>query len=246
MIREYLSSLEKNYGYIGNWQPDCPIQVGNWADVELGFLPWLKDCLGISNKHLEINKNLHSVMSGKLENIEVKKEKRTALTLSHNVSISMSESCGTVSIKAKKAGGFFAVFQDVHEINAEPVSFRDNLEKLHKTSVAVVSGVTYVKKGTLVIFNQETASIQLAGSSSSLAALLDNKIGINMDFDISYECAGLAMYQAESGKPLVPFLKLYIAEQDKQNGFRGQAARRGRNYDIMPFSYQDFFEAYHG
>lgn len=42
MIKEYLNSLEKNYGYTGNWQPNCSLQVGSWADVEHDFLLWLK------------------------------------------------------------------------------------------------------------------------------------------------------------------------------------------------------------
>lgn len=240
MIREYLSSLEKYYGYTGNWQPNCPVHVGDWADVELGFLPWLKEFLGISYKSLEINKNLHSVMTGSLGDLEIKKEKRASMTLSHNVAIEMSESCQAVNIKAQKKGGFFAVFQGMHEYSAEPVSFKDKLYNLDKTSVAVVSGVTYVKKGILIVFNKNTASLTLAGGSS-LEALMDKPSSINMDFDISYECEGIAVYQAEPERPLIPFLKIYIAEQDKQSGFHGQSSHPKNNYDIIPFSYNDFF-----
>lgn len=243
MIREYLSSLEKCYGYTGNWQPNCPVHVGDWADVELGFLPWLKEFLGISYKSLEINKNLHSIMIGSLGDLEVKKEKRAPMTLSNNVSIEMSESCRAVSIKAQKKGGFFAAFQDVQEYNAEPVSFRDRLHNLDKTSVAIVSGVTYAKKGILIVFNKNTASLTLSGDSS-LEALMDNPSLIKMDFDISYECEGIAVYQAEPAKPLIPFLKLYIAEQDKQSGFNGHFLHLENKYDIIPFSYADFFNQY--
>lgn len=243
MIKEYLNALEKNYGYTGNWQPNCPIHVGDWADVELGFLPWLKEFLGISHKGLEINRNLHSVMSSSLGDLDVKKEKRASLTLSHNVSINMSESSQAVHIKAQKKGGFFAVFQDIQEYSAEPESFKGKLQNLNTTSAAIVSGVTYVKKGILIVFNKNTAALTLSGGSS-LEALMGKPASINMDFDISYECEGIAVYQAEPAKPLIPFLKIYIAEQDKQNGFDGHSSQFKNNYDIMPFSYNDFFKPY--
>lgn len=70
MIKEYLNSLERCYGYTGNWQPNCPVQVGNWTDVELGFLPWLKSFLGISYTNLEINQNIHSIMTETLSDVE--------------------------------------------------------------------------------------------------------------------------------------------------------------------------------
>lgn len=140
MVGQYLKTLEKYYGYTGNWQPNESVQVGDWADVELGFLPWLKEFLGIGDQTQIISKNLHSVMAGTLGDIEVKEEKRASVTLSHNVSISMSESCQAVSVKAQKKGGFFAVFQNMYETNAESASFRDKLDTLDKTSVAVVSG----------------------------------------------------------------------------------------------------------
>lgn len=246
MIGEYLKSLEKEYGYTGNWQPNCPIQVGNWADVELGFLPWLKEFLGISYKCLQINQDLHSVMAGVLDGIDVKKEKRAPFSLCYGASWSMSASCDAVNIKSEKKGGFFAIFQGIKEINAEPKSFRDKLETLDKTSVAVVSGLTYVKKGILIIFTQEASSLTLSGKSSSFAGLLDDPGAIDMNFNVSYENEGAAVYRAEPDKPLVPFFKIYIAEKDKQSGFCGYSARPGRNYDIMPFSYGEFFNLYQG
>ncbi|MDE6020232.1 MAG: hypothetical protein K2H01_04430 [Ruminococcus sp.] len=241
MIKEYLSSLEKCYGYTGNWQPNCPVQVGNWTDVELGFLPWLKRFLGISYANLDINQSIHSIMTETLNGVESKKEKRASLTLSHNVLLNMSGDCSAVSIKAKKRGGFFAVFQDVQEVTADAQSFRNGLDQLNKPSVAVISGVTYVKKGILVVFNQEEASLTLSGEAYSLAGLTDAPSSVKMDFHVSCGCDGTAIFQAEPTKPLVPFFKIYIAEKDKKNGFSGRASRPGRNYDITPFSYQDFF-----
>lgn len=244
MIKEYLSSLEKCYGYIGNWQPNCPVQVGNWTDVELGFLPWLKGFLGISYTNLEINRDIHGIMTETLNNIEIKKEKRASLTLSHNISLNMSGDCSAVSIKAKRKGGFFAIFQDIQEVTADARSFRDGLEQLSKPSVAVISGVTYVKKGLLVVFNQAEASLTLSGEAYSLAGLTDAPSSVKMDFHVSCGCDGTAIFQAEPTRPLIPFLKIYIAEKDKKNGFSGRASRPGRNYDIMPFSYLNFFHIY--
>ena len=241
MIREYLNSLEKCYGYTGNWQPNCPVQVGNWTDVEIGFLPWLKSFLGIRYENLEINQNIHSIMTETLSDVESKKEKRASLTLSHNVSLNMSGDCSAVNIKAKKKGGFFAVFQDVQEVTAGARSFRNGLERLNKPSVAVVSSVTYAKKGILVVFNQEEAALTLSGEAYSLAGLTDAPSSLKLDFHVSCGCEGTAIFQAEPSKPLVPFLKIYIAEKDKKNGFSGRTSRPGRNYDITPFSYQDFF-----
>lgn len=242
MIREYLSSLEKCYGYTGNWQPNSLVHVGDWADVELGFLPWLKGFLGISYKSLEINKNLHSVMRGSLGDLDVKKEKRASMMLSHDVSIGAAESGRAVSIKAQKKGGFFAVFQEVQEYGAQPAAFRDKLRELNKTSVAVVAGATYVKKGFLVVFNRNTASLTLSGGSS-LDVLIKEPSLMNLDFDISYECEGIAVYQAEPSRPLIPFLKIYIAEREKHNGFDGRLAVASEDYGIAPFSYNDFFRA---
>lgn len=105
--------------------------------MELGFLPWLKGFLGISYTNLEINQDIHSIMTETLSDVEIKKEKRASMTLSHNVSLSMSGDCSVVSIKAKKRGGFFAIFQDVQEVIADARSFRDGLERLNKTSVVV-------------------------------------------------------------------------------------------------------------
>lgn len=244
MVREYLRNLEKNYGYTGNWQPNSPIDVGNWSDVELGFLPWLKQFLGISYQNIEINKNLHSVMTGSLDGIAVQKEKRAPMTLSYKISMSMSESCHGVRITAQKKGGFYAAFQDMQEVSADPVSFRDKLDGLDKDSVAIVSGVTYVKKGILIVFAQEAASLTLSGNFSSLMELLDKQPVLNTDFQISCESEGIAAFQAEPGKPLIPFMKIYIAERDKQRGFCGRSARPGRNYDITPFSYDTFFDLY--
>ncbi len=244
MIREYLTSLEKNYGYVGNWQPNCLLQIGDWSDVELGFLPWLKGFLGISYKNLEISKNLHSVMVNNLGNIRVIKEKRASFSLAQNVSFQMSESCNVVSIVAQKRGGFFAAFEDIQEFTADSASFRENLESLNKTAIAIVSGVTYVKKGILAVFSQESAALTLPVNTSLLSELMNNPSLINMDCKVSCESAGMAIYQAEPTKPIIPFLKIYIAEQDKKSQFGGRFARLGRNYDIMPFSYRDFFELY--
>lgn len=241
MIKEYLSSLEKYYGYTGNWQPNSPVHVGDWADVERGFLPWLKGFLGISYKSLEINKDLHSIMVGSLGDLEIKKEKRASMFLSRHVTIDVSESSQLISIKAQKKGGFFAVFQDVYEYNAEPEAFRNNMYKLNKSSVAIVAGVTYVKKGILIVFNQNTSSITLSGDSS-LNVLMDNPTLAKLDLNISYEGGGAAVYQAEPSKPLIPFLKLYIAEQEKQSGFDGSSLHSGNNYDLIPFSFTKFFE----
>lgn len=244
MIKEYLSSLEKCYGYTGNWQPNCPVQVGSWADVELGFLPWLKGFLGISYANLEITQSLHGIMTETLKDVELKKEKRASFTLSHNISLNMSADCSAVSICAKKKGGFFAAFQGVQEVTADARSFRNGLDKLNKTSIAVVSGATYAQKGILIVFNQEEASLTLSGKADSLAGLTDDPSSVNMDFHVSCGCNGTAIFQAEPAKPLVPFLKIYIAEKDKKNGFSGRASRPGRNFDITPFSYQDFFHLY--
>lgn len=244
MIKEYLSSLEKCYGYTGNWQPNCPVHVGDWTDVELGFLPWLKEFLGIKYTKLEINQNLHSIMTETINNLEIRREKRASLTLSHNISLNMSGDCSAVSIRAKKRGGFFAVFQDIQDVIAEAQSFRNELDKLNSTSIAVVSGVTYVKKGILVVFNEEEASLTLSGKAYSLAGLIDDPSSTNMDFHVSCGCDGIAIFQAEPAKPLIPFLKIYIAERDKKNGFCGRASRPGKNFDITPFSYQDFFHLY--
>lgn len=244
MVKGYLSSLEKCYGYTGNWQPNCPVRVGDWTEVELGFLPWLKGFLGIRYSNLEIAQDLHSIMTETLDGLKLKKEKRASSALSHNISLEMSGDCGAVSIKAKRRGGFFAVFQDILEVTADAQSFRDGLDKLNKTSIAAVSGVTYVKKGILIIFDQEEASVTLSGKACSLARLTDDLSSIDMDLHISCGSNGTAIFQAEPSKPLVPFLKIYIAERDKKNGFCGRASRPGRSFQIMPFSYQDFFLAY--
>lgn len=243
MIKEYLSSLEKNYGYTGNWQPNSPVEVGSWTDIELGFLPWLKQLVGIRYKSLEIDKNLHSIISGSLGNLDLKKEKRAPVTLSHNVSIDINGTGQPVSIKAQKKGGFFAVFQDIYEQKADPTLFRCELDKLNRTSIAVVSGVTYVKKGILVVFNKNMASFSLS-KGFSLDAWTDNPSLIDLDFNVSSNNEGLVVYQAESSRPLIPFIDIYIAERAKQKGFDGRFLQTESSYDITRFSYTDFFGQY--
>ena len=243
MIKEYLNSLEKNYGYTGNWQPNCSLQVGNWADVELGFLPWLKELVGIHFKSLEINENLHSIMAGSLGDLNLKKEKMAPMTLYHNVSINAGGSCQPVSIKAQKKGGFFAVFQDIYAQRADPVLFKDKLEKLNKTSIAVVSGVMSVKKGFLVVFNKNSASITLSGDCS-LDTLINHPAALHSNLDISYNTDGVVMFQAEPAKPLMPFVTIHIAEHEKQSGFDGHSSLSEGGYDIAPFSYTDFFSQF--
>lgn len=241
MIKEYLSSLEKCYGYTGNWQPNCPIAVGKWADVELGILPWLKELLGTGCKSREINKNLHSIMSGSLEGLRIKQEKRASITLSHNVSMDISESSNTVCISAQKKGGFFALLQDVQEEIAESASFKEQLQQLDKTSVAVVAGITRAKKGILIVFNKKAASLSLEGGMIQEA--LSGKLALSStEFRISSECQGIAVFQAEPSRPLIPFVKIYIAERETQSGFDGRKVHLDENYEIMPFSYADLFQ----
>jgi len=249
MRKEYFSSLEEIYGFTGNWEPSDSVQVGDWTDVEYGFLPWLKETVGITSKELEISKKLHGIVKGSLAQLDVKIKKKAPLFMSYNVSVEAGVSGAPVSIKAKKKGGFFAVFQDIYEESADPVSFRDRLKELNRTSIAIVSGVTRVKKGILVIFSHNAASISLP-INFSLDAIQNDPAAINLDFALSCQSEGILAFQAEPQKQLFPFVKIHIAEREKQSRFDGSFVREGNslcsenNYSIEPFSYTKFLKRF--
>lgn len=248
MRKEYFSSLEEIYGFTGNWAPSDDVQVGDWTDVEYGFIPWLKETAGIITREMEISKKLHGIMKGSLGQLDVKVIKKAPLFMSYNVSVEAGVSGAPISIKAQKKGGFFAIFQDIYEESADPVSFKDKLNELNKTSIAIVSGVTRVKKGILVIFSHNAASISLP-INFSLDALQNAPAAINLDFVLSHQSEGVLAFQAEPQKQLIPFVKIHIAEREKQSRFDGSFVRDGNsscsenNYSIEPFSYTNFLKS---
>lgn len=267
MRKEYFKALEGKYGYTANWAPNEDVQIGAWTDIESGFIPWINRVRKNNTPEMEINDGLHNVMRGVLEEVTTKKKKLAPMFMSHQVSMDAGISGGPASIKAKKAGGFFAVLQDIYEISAEPASFQEKLQELNKTSVALISSVTYVKKGIIVIFSEDTASFTLP-IGFSLDTMINKPGEVDLDVAFSYTSEGMIAYKAEPGKKLTPFVKIHVVNSI---GHKTPAApsRKGKSpiptmsyvmgpqdfvnsaprfvkptetYDIQPFSYTDFFE----
>lgn len=259
MLKEYFSSLEDTYGFTGNWEPSESVQVGDWVDVKSGFLPWLKNAVGIENATEDLNRSLHNIMKNSLSGVATKRKKKAPMLLYHDVSVEVGVSGGPASIKALKKGGFFAIFQDVYEVSADPESFKNGLSKVDKTSIAIVSGITYVNKGILVVFSHDAASITLP-IKGSLETMLNDPALIDLDFALSYQSEGVIAFQAEPGKELYPFVKIHTVgkKQEIQRNLRRSAMRRTAmmpqgniaqafssprledDYVIEPFSYTDF------
>lgn len=263
MIKEYCKFMAKEYKYTANWKPYEGIKVGDWTKLETGFRPWL-DKVALDS---EIIDDLKSVMRGSLDTIMTTKSKLPPMCLSHKVSIDAGISGGPVKISATKEGGFFAIFQDIQQISAKPSSFQEKIRELDEEYVAIISSVTKVSKGLLVIFSESKASFTLpAEFNFSLDKMHHelNSINLNFDISIAYSDAGVSVFQAEPGRELIPFV---VIERVKPHEVRD--LRRGRNpepkmsyslapqsvvkraprsvkptekYDIQPFSYTDFFE----
>lgn len=265
MRQEYFSSLQKHFGYTANWAPNEDVHVGDWTDIKSGFLPWLNRVIGKSSIEIEINEGLRSVMKGSLGEIHTEDKEVGPMFLSYNVSMDAGISAGAASIKAKKAGGFFAILQDVHVVSAEPAAFQKKLRKLNKTSVAIVTSVTYAKQGLLVVFSEDTASFTFP-MGISLDEIINKPGVIDLSFASSYTGNGVAAYKSENDKNLTPFIRIHIEEREEQRKSAVHTAHRGRNlvpemsysiadltrqphfghsiekYVMKPFSYTEFFD----
>lgn len=230
MRKEYFEALTNEYGYTANWKPNESVQVGDWTNIATGFKPWLNRVLANTTLDMEINDGLHNVMRGSLEKVAKTKRKLAPMCLSHQISIDAGISGGPAKIRATKAGGFFAIFQDYQEISAKPSSFQKKMHELDEAYVAIISSVTCVSKGFLVIFNEDTASFTLPiGFDYSLEQMLHEpaSINLNFDFNVSYTDAGVIAFQAESDKILTPFVK--IAKVKPHRELTDRALRQGRN-----------------
>ena len=230
MRKEYFKALTNEYGYTANWAPSESVEVGDWTNLEAGFKPWLNRVLNNTTLDMEINDGLHNVMRCSLEKVAKTERKLAPMCLSYQVSIDAGISGGPAKIRATKAGGFFAIFQDIHEISAKPSSFQEKIHELDEEYVAIISSVTCVSKGFLVIFNEDTASFTLPiGFDYSLEQMLHKPDLINLDFDFkaSYTNAGVIAFQAQSDKMLIPFVK--IAKVKPHGELTGRALRQERN-----------------
>ena len=211
MRKEYFEAMTNEYGYTANWKPNESVAVGDWTNIATGFKPWLNRVLANTTLDMEINDGLHNVMRGSLGKVAKTNRKLAPMCLSYQVSIYAGISGGPAQIRATKAGGFFAIFQDIHEISAKPSSFQEKIRELDEAYVAIISSVTCVSKGFIVIFNEDTASFTLPiGFDYSLEQMLHVPGSINLDFDfnVSYNDAGVIAFRAESDKMLTPFVKI--------------------------------------
>lgn len=270
MRKEYFKSMADTYGYTANWAPNESVEVGDWTSIETGLKPWLNRVVNNTTLDMEINDGLHNVMKGSLGKITKKRDEQASMCLSHQVFIDAGISGGPAKIRATKAGGFFAIFQGVQKISAKPSSFQEKIQELDEEYIAVISSVTHVKKGLLVIFSEESASFTLPiGFNYTLDELKNehNSINLDFEFDVSYNNSGVIAYQAEPGKMLMPFVK--IEKIKPRIRVIGDVARMGmapvpakssvmlpkanaartrrstqptKKYVTQPFSYTDFFE----
>lgn len=270
MRKEYFKSMADKYGYTANWAPNESVNVGDWTSIETGLKPWLNRVMNNKTLDMEISDGLHNVMKGSLGKIAKTTEEQASMCLSHQVFIEAGISGGPAKIRATKAGGFFAIFQDIQKTSAKPLSFQKKIQKLNEGYIAVISSVTHVRKGLLVIFSEDTASFTLPiGFNYTLEELNNehNSIRLDFDFNVSHTNSGVIAFQAEPGKMLTPFVKIekikprirvisdvaraVIAPVPakskgmlrKAHGLRARCSvRTMQKYVIQPFSYTDFFE----
>lgn len=270
MRKEYFKSMADTYGYTANWEPNESVKVGDWTSIETGLKPWLNRVMNNTTLDMEINDGLHNVMKGSLGKITKTRDEQASMCLSHQVFIEAGISGGPAKIRATKAGGFFAIFQDIQKISAKPSSFQEKIQELDEEYIAVISSVTHVKKGLLVIFSEDTASFTLPiGFNYTLEEMNNEHNSIKLDFDFNVSCtnSGVIAFQAEPGKMLTPFVKIEkikprirlidnAARQGrvpvpamsnvmlpKANAARARrSAQPVKKYVIQPFSYTDFFE----
>lgn len=270
MRKEYFKSMADTYGYTANWAPNESVEVGDWTSIETGLKPWLNRVVNNTTLDMEINDGLHNVMKGSLGKITKKRDEQASMCLSHQVFIDAGISGGPAKIRATKAGGFFAIFQGVQKISAKPSSFQEKIQELDEEYIAVISSVTHVKKGLLVIFSEESASFTLPiGFNYTLDELKNehNSINLDFEFDVSYNNSGVIAYQAESGKMLTPFVKIekikphikvfhdgvrqgrtsapkmfYGLFPSANAAHTSRSAQPTKKYVTQPFSYTDFFE----
>lgn len=270
MRKEYFKSMADIYGYTANWAPNESVEVGDWTSIETGLKPWLNRVVNNTTLDMEINDGLHNVMKGSLGKITKTRDEQASMCLSHQVFIDAGISGGPAKIRATKAGGFFAVFQGIQKISAKPSSFQDKIQELDEEYIAVISSVTHVKKGLLVIFSEDSASFTLPiGFNYTLDEISNehNSIKLDFDFNVSHTNSGVIAFQAEPGKMLTPFVKIEkikppikvfhdVVRQGRTpvltkshvtlpqaNAARvHRSARPTKKYIITPFSYTDFFE----
>lgn len=241
MRKEYFNSLEQEYGYTANWAPNESVAVGDWTNIATGFKPWLNRVRTNTTLDMEINDGIHNVMRGSLEKVATKRRKLAPLCMSHQISIDAGISGDPAKIRATKAGGFFAIFQDLYEISAKPSSFKEKIHELDETYVAIISSVTYVSKGVLVIFSKDTASFTLPiGFDYSLDKMKKEPNLINLDFDFDLSCTseGVIAFKAESDKMLAPFVKIEQIELHRE--LTGRALRQGRNPAVRKSASKNF------
>ena len=269
MLKEYFQNLAER-DYTANWKPNEGVKVGEWTNIATGFIPWFNRIVDNTALAIEINKGLHSVMKGSLKKIYTETRELAPMCMYHQVSVDVGISGGPAKIKAQKAGGYFAIFQDLYEISAKPASFQKKIQELDEAYVAIISSVTHVRKGLLVIFDEDTASFTLPiGFDYSLEQMHHEPGAINLDFDfnISSSNAGVMVYQAKPDKMLTPFVKIEqtvptggltsrVSRQRKASvptmsyvmgpqDFADSAPRSVQpteKYVLKPFSYTDFFE----
>lgn len=270
MRKEYFKSMADTYGYTANWEPNESVNVGDWTSIETGLKPWLNRVMNNTTLDMEINNGLHNIMKGSLGKITETIDEQASMCLSHQVSIEAGISGGPAKIRATKAGGFFAIFQDIQKFSAKPSSFQKKIQKLNEEYIAVISSVTHVKKGFLVIFSEDTASFTLPiGFNYTLDEMKNKHNSIKLDFDFNVSCtnSGVIAFQAEPGKMLTPFVQIEKIKPLKR--IISNAARQGKipvpamsnvmlpksnaacahrsaqpmkKYVIQTFSYTDFFE----
>ncbi|MCM1439542.1 MAG: hypothetical protein NC131_10140 [Roseburia sp.] len=254
MRKEYFKSMADTYGYTANWEPNESVNVGDWTSIETGLKPWLNRVMNNKTLDMEISDGLHNVMKGSLGKITKTTEEQASMCLSHQVFIEAGISGGPAKIRATKAGGFFAIFQDIQKTSAKPSSFQKKIQELNEEYIAVISSVTHVRKGLLVIFSEDTASFTLPiGFNYTLEELNNenNSIRLDFDFNVSHTNSGVIAFQAEPGKMLTPFVK--IEKIKPRIRVISGVARAGiapvpeksnvmQKYVIQPFSYTDFFE----
>lgn len=241
MVREYLTTLEKEYNYTGNWQPDRPVKIGSCIPLETSFIEWLKNILGIRGRVEKVNESLQQLDITQINHITTRRTKRSPIQLEHEVKTQLSVQNNAIQVEAAACSdnGFLILLDRVWDVTLSKSTINETLKDI-KDSCAIVAGVTYAE-GLISVFRDEKSSLTLSGPQIMLPKEFSELRAASLN--VTHECNGAILFRSTPQTPLVPFLNLLIVEKVHHCGLKGMPDKQ-ITLNCSPFSYMDFINCY--